>query len=132
MIQCVAFFSLLNARFQQPFDISSSSRKIFLESPISFNKISVIPLLQQQQNPYKYHQSQVKQDLELQRKFEVRLLRKANSNNSSRSGEAATGGVLYEKMCLEILQNSRENTCARVSFLIKLQTSSCNNLIINV
>ena len=35
--------------------------------------------------------------------------------------EAAIGGVLWEKMFLEILQNSHENTCARVSFLIKLQ-----------
>ena len=30
--------------------------------------------------------------------------------------EAATGGVLYEKVFLEILQNSQENTCAKVSF----------------
>ena len=30
--------------------------------------------------------------------------------------EVATGGVLYEKVFLEILQNSQENTCARVSF----------------
>ena len=35
--------------------------------------------------------------------------------------EAATGGVLYKKVFLKISQNSRENTCARVSFLIKLQ-----------
>ena len=34
--------------------------------------------------------------------------------------EAATGGVLYKKVFLKILQNSQENTCARVSFLIKL------------
>ena len=31
--------------------------------------------------------------------------------------------VLFKKVLLEISQNSRENTCARVSFLIKLQTS---------
>ena len=37
------------------------------------------------------------------------------------SAEAATGGVLLEKVFLEILQNSLENTCARVSILIKLQ-----------
>ena len=30
--------------------------------------------------------------------------------------EAATGGVLWEKVSLEILQNSQENTCASVSF----------------
>ena len=35
--------------------------------------------------------------------------------------EAATGGVLYKKVFLKISQNSWENTCARVSFLIKLQ-----------
>ena len=36
--------------------------------------------------------------------------------------EAATGGVLQEKLFLEISQNSRANTYARVSILIKLQT----------
>ena len=35
--------------------------------------------------------------------------------------ERATRGVLLEKVFLEISQNSQENTCARVSFLIKLQ-----------
>ena len=35
--------------------------------------------------------------------------------------EAATRGVLCKKVFLEISQNSQENTCARVSFLIKLQ-----------
>ena len=29
--------------------------------------------------------------------------------------EAATGGVLQEKVFLEILQNSQQNTCARIS-----------------
>ena len=33
-----------------------------------------------------------------------------------RPSEAATGGVLQEKVFLEISQNSQENTCARVSF----------------
>ena len=37
--------------------------------------------------------------------------------------EAATRGVLCKKLFLEIWQNSQESTCARVSFLIKLQTS---------
>ena len=37
--------------------------------------------------------------------------------------EAAAGSVLREKMFLEISQNLQENTYARVSFLIKLQTS---------
>ena len=31
-----------------------------------------------------------------------------------------------KKVYLEISQNSQENTCARLSFLIKLQTSACN------
>ena len=37
--------------------------------------------------------------------------------------EAATGGVLQEKVFLEILQNSQENAFTRVSFLTKLQAS---------
>ena len=37
--------------------------------------------------------------------------------------EAATRGVLQKKVFLEISQNSQENTCARVSFLIRLQAS---------
>ena len=39
------------------------------------------------------------------------------------SSEAGTGGVLQKKVSFEISQNSQENTCARVSFLIKLQIS---------
>ena len=34
---------------------------------------------------------------------------------------ATTGGVLLEKVLLEISKNSQENTCGKVSFLIKLQ-----------
>ena len=34
--------------------------------------------------------------------------------------EPATGGVLQEKVFLEILQHSQENTCARVSFFNKV------------
>ena len=40
------------------------------------------------------------------------------------NAEAATGGVLYKKVFLKISINSQENTCARVSFLIKLL--ACN------
>ena len=36
--------------------------------------------------------------------------------------EAATTGVLWKKLFLEISQNSQENICARVSFLKNLQT----------
>ena len=39
------------------------------------------------------------------------------------ASEAANRGVLWKKVFLEISQNSQENTCARVSFLIKLQAS---------
>ena len=40
--------------------------------------------------------------------------------------EAAIGGVLQEKVFLENSQNSQENTCVKVSFLIKLQAQACN------
>ena len=40
--------------------------------------------------------------------------------------EAATRVVLQENVFLEISQNSQENTCARVSFLMKLQVEACN------
>ena len=35
-----------------------------------------------------------------------------------------TGGVLLEKVFLEILPNSQENTCGKVSFSIKLQAEA--------
>ena len=35
--------------------------------------------------------------------------------------EAATGGVLWKKLFLEISQYSQEKTCAKASLLIKLQ-----------
>ena len=40
--------------------------------------------------------------------------------------EAVIRGVLLKKVFLEISQNSQENSCARVSFLIKLQASISN------
>ena len=42
--------------------------------------------------------------------------------------EPAIWGILWEKVFLEIWQNSQENTCARVSFSIKkdLQPKACN------
>ena len=40
--------------------------------------------------------------------------------------EAATKGVLCKKLFLEISQNSQENACARVSYLINLQAKACN------
>ena len=41
--------------------------------------------------------------------------------NPVRHPEAATGGVLSEKVFLDISRNSQENTCARVSFLMKVR-----------
>ena len=38
--------------------------------------------------------------------------------------EAATGCVLLQKVFLEFSQNSQENGCASVSFLIKLQAEA--------
>ena len=43
---------------------------------------------------------------------------------SSQPKEAVSWRYSIKKVFLEILQNSQENTCARVSFLIKLKT--CN------
>ena len=40
--------------------------------------------------------------------------------------EAVTRKCSIKKVFLETLQNSQENTCARVSFLIKLQALACN------
>ena len=40
--------------------------------------------------------------------------------------DAANRGVLSKKVFLRILQNSQENTCARVPFLIKFQASAFN------
>ena len=40
--------------------------------------------------------------------------------------EAVVLWCSVNKVFLEILQNSQENTCARVSFLIKLQVEACN------
>ena len=41
-----------------------------------------------------------------------------------RNTEAVAQKCSVKKVFLKILQNSQENTCARVSFLIKLQASS--------
>ena len=42
------------------------------------------------------------------------------------SPEAVAQRCSIKKVFLEFSQNSQENTCARVPFLIKLQVSSCN------
>ena len=38
--------------------------------------------------------------------------------------EATTGGVLLEKVFLEISQNLQENTCGKVPFLIKIKADN--------
>ena len=43
--------------------------------------------------------------------------------------EAVVPSCSVEKVFLEISQNSQENTCARVSFLIKLQALSGTGVI---
>ena len=40
--------------------------------------------------------------------------------------EAVVWRCSVKKVFLEISQNSQENTCARVSFLIKLQALACS------
>ena len=40
--------------------------------------------------------------------------------------EAATRRCSAKKVFLEILENSQENICAKVIFLIKLQAKACN------
>ena len=40
--------------------------------------------------------------------------------------EAVTRRCSAKKMFVKVLQNSQENTCTRVSFLIKLQALACN------
>ena len=40
--------------------------------------------------------------------------------------EAPAGDILKENVFLEISQNSQENTCARVSFLLKLLAEACS------
>ena len=53
----------------------------------------------------------------------VRMTLKVGCGIFSDDAEAATRGILREMVFLEISQNSQENTCPRVSFLIKLQAS---------
>ena len=58
-----------------------------------------------------------------QTKIKMRLIIVNNSFYISLQKQSC-GGVLYKKVFLEISQNSQENTCASVSFLVKLQASS--------
>ena len=50
--------------------------------------------------------------------------------NQLQISEAATEDALQKKVFLKLSQNSQENTCARVSFLIKLDaTQACNFIL---
>ena len=54
----------------------------------------------------------------------VRKTFRVNENNAGTlRSEAVVQTCSLKKVFLEISQNSQENTCARVSFLIKLQAS---------
>ena len=46
--------------------------------------------------------------------------------------EAATGGVLLEKVLLEISQNLQESNRGKVSFLIKLQAKATTSELFRV
>ena len=43
-----------------------------------------------------------------------------------KASEAVSRRYSIKKVFLEILQNSQEKTCARVSFLLKLEPETCN------
>ena len=63
---------------------------------------------------------------EFERKTNIGDINSSCSDNEEEGAEAVVwtffAAVSVENMFLEISQNSQENTCARVSFLIKLQT----------
>ena len=50
----------------------------------------------------------------------LKALEAVSSKLTFTNKETAIRGVSWKKVFLEISQNSQENTCARVSFLIKL------------
>ena len=49
--------------------------------------------------------------------------------NLKLNAEAGTQKCSVKKAFLEISQNSQENICARVSFLMELQAQACNFII---
>ena len=53
-----------------------------------------------------------------------------HKRSPSQAIEAVVQRCSVKKVLLKISQNSQENTCARASFLIKLQTETCNFIII--
>ena len=63
--------------------------------------------------------------------FQKRYLPEHLKELDSEFIEAVTRDVLWKKVLLEISQNSQENTCVRVSFLIKLQACESSKLFNN-
>ena len=55
--------------------------------------------------------------------FHIVIVSRSSSKIKNILLEAATRGVLWKKVFLKVSQNSQENTCARVFFLIKLQAT---------
>ena len=75
-------------------------------------------------NEYETSNSRIcpfKQVSEIRRTFVIENWRIYLHINQLLALEAATRGVLQEKVFHKISQNSQESTCARASFLIKLQ-----------
>ena len=60
----------------------------------------------------------------------IRIFQQTDKDDAlNQFSEASTGGVLSKKVFLEISQNSQENNCARLSFLIKLQAWDCKETL---
>ena len=57
---------------------------------------------------------------------DVLLSHQSGVSIEMKDSEAAVQRCSVKRVFLEISQNSQENTCARVSFLIKLQAEACN------
>ena len=51
------------------------------------------------------------------------LLNRRATENTCHLTEAATEGIVLKTAFLKVSQNSQENTCVKVSFLIKLQAT---------
>ena len=56
----------------------------------------------------------------------LKMLKRANKCIINISKEAVIRRCSVKKVFLKILESSQENTCASVSFLIKLQAKTCN------
>ena len=70
-----------------------------------------------------WRRSFIKNLLSKKRKKTCKPSNRNLNRNSIRMSEAVTRSCFVKKMFLKVSQNSQKNTCARVFFLIKLQTS---------